>query len=724
MTGSRNAKEAGWVMRLYGWTFALTVGVPLVLASAGVSLLSYDLVSQVSTGANQADNDRSREVVHSAFAAAKAQMRQTVLDNAFRDDAARNVYPQTSSKWVAKTWAVGTYEAGIYDAFLIVEGSLGYAVEGYLKGKPFLPDTSTYFKGLDVLLGGLSTDTSRTQAAASVMEVPGGLALVAASPILPTSKDIPVPQEKRYLVLIEYLDASFVENLGDEYVLDNLRLEPLSSTFDGYLVSGVYGAPVAKAVWDERRPGDQARSLAMNKAFAAVGLLLLVMAGIAALCWRLVRSLAEREDSARKDANHDALTGILNRPGLLTTCGGPSALPHAVVFIDLDGFKHVNDSYGHSAGDELIRIVAAGFAELSGKQALAGLARVGGDEFAAVFSGASALEDARAFADDVLAFVATPFNLNGRKAPIGASIGIASSDGTLGFQELLRRADVAMYRSKENGKKRITEYVSDLDKETSENWDIAEELRAIIREGAIEVRYQPIMCARSNRMVGVEALARWPSSSPRQVGTERFIAVAEQNGLIDDLGDIVLSKACHDGLAWPDLKIAVNISPVQLKNEKLVERTLATISASGIDVRRVELEITENALLDDVQRANAVFKQFRENGLSIALDDFGAGFSSISYLKLFSFDRIKIDRSLVDAMETDSTKRSLIQGTMVIADGLSMVVTAEGVETAAQRRLLSMLGCGNLQGYFFHRPLERSAISALINRPRKQSSVA
>lgn len=249
-------------------------------------------------------------------------------------------------------------------------------------------------------------------------------------------------------------------------------------------------------------------------------------------------------------------------------------------------------------------------------------------------------------------------------------------------------------------------------------------MRAIIREGAIEVRYQPIMCARSNRMVGVEALARWPSSSPRQVGTERFIAVAEQNGLIDDLGDIVLSKACHDGLAWPDLKIAVNISPVQLKNEKLVERTLATISASGIDVRRVELEITENALLDDVQRANAVFKQFRENGLSIALDDFGAGFSSISYLKLFSFDRIKIDRSLVDAMETDSTKRSLIQGTMVIADGLSMVVTAEGVETAAQRRLLSMLGCGNLQGYFFHRPLERSAISALINRPRKQSSVA
>ena len=275
-----------------------------------------------------------------------------------------------------------------------------------------------------------------------------------------------------------------------------------------------------------------------------------------------------------------------------------------------------------------------------------------------------------------------------------------------------------MYRAKAAGKNRYLSYSSDFDIDRAERLEVAEELRRIITTRTLEVAYQPVVEAASRKIVGVEALARWPSTSSRRIAPDRFIAIAENSGLIDDLGDLILSKACAAACNWPGLRVAVNVSAVQLKNPNFVERTLDTIAASGIDAGRIELEITEGTLVDDVAAAKDIFAELRAAGLHIALDDFGTGFSSIGYLRQFNFDRIKIDRSLVNQIFTGSSEQHIVQGTLLMAAGMTAAVTAEGVEREEQINILRLSGCQEMQGYYFHKPQPAEAITKLLSTTR------
>ena len=704
----------------YNWKFALTIALPLVLASVAVSILTFDLIGRVSTGSNIEDHQRTREIVSSALDAVQQQLANNVADNAYWDDAARNLYGEVNEDWVSQTWRDSSEGGVIYDFALVVDRGLPEAVTGYRKGMAFKPVTTDYFSGkLDLLLDRLPQDFAAPATKSAIINTKDGLAVVAASPILSTSADVVIDAAKpRFLVFVKFLTPEYVKSIGSQYVLQDLKLSlPGTLEDDSEAMYDWQGVAFANAQWADRRPGDAARAAVTRKAALTLGFMALVMFGVGFLCWRLIRAIAQREQEARNEALHDTLTGLSNRAALHEEIERLSKLPGTTAFVafaDLDGFKEVNDTYDHATGDWLIRVVAEGLRHLTKNQGM--VCRLGGDEFVVLFTGKDAEKQSCQFARHFIEFLRVPFDLEGRQASVGVSIGIAGwSDAALESHELMRRADIAMYKAKTTGKNRYCVYLPSFDSERVENLDIAQELREIIATRTLDVAYQPVVDASTRQIVSVEALARWPLTSPRKITPDRFIRVAETCGLIDDLGDLILAKACADASRWPKLRLAVNVSTVQLKNPKFVQRTLGTISASGIDPARIEIEITETTLMDDIPKAQEIFAALRAAGLRIALDDFGTGYSSIGYLRQFKFDRIKIDRSLVDQVISGSAEQHIVQGTMLMAAGLTAAVTAEGVEHEEQINVLRLTGCHELQGFLFYKPMPAAEISTILD---------
>ena len=460
------------------------------------------------------------------------------------------------------------------------------------------------------------------------------------------------------------------------------------------------------------------RPAAINLALVAVGMIAILMIYYRDFAHLVAsrRALAEKQsetqrlsDENLRLANIDSLSDLPNRRALMTTldrwrgAGADSEKHTSIVFVDLDGFKEVNDSYGHETGDRLIKLVAELLRGLTPEGAM--LSRLGGDEFAFLIRDVEALRAARDLAAAVLAILAHPLRIGERTVRVGASIGIScAAPGECDGRELFRRADIAMYDVKANGKSGVTVYTPHLDVARSWQHTIEAEIRAGLQAGEFDVVYQPIVEARTQRVMAVEALLRWPRRPGSPMGPDQFIGVAEVSGLIHQLGLFVLRRACRDLLAFDDIQLNVNISPAQFHDpdfEAKVGRVLAEI---GFPAKRLELELTEGYLIDQPQRAAAAISSLKAMGISVALDDFGAGHASIGYLKEYGFDRIKIDRSLAGEIAKGGKAGVLITGTVFIANGLNMGVVAEGVETEEQEALLCVAGCHHLQGYLFCRP--------------------
>lgn len=712
--------------------FFLSVGLPVLFAALAVGALTVNLITRVSTGANIEDHDRTSQVVASALSSAQAQLANTATDNAHWDDAVRHLYQDPDEAWVNECYGVPTTDGVNYDVFMVADRSMAAAVTGFRKGELFKPSLDEYFAGkLNNLLDALPDDNKTSDAKGTIINTTDGLAVVAVSPILPTSEDLQIPVSKpRYLILAKLLTADRLEAIGTQYVVNDLVLTPwdAKSAPAGDVVKDFNGDPVATVQWTDRLPGDQAHAAVIPTTILTLSFLAFVLLGISGLCGRLIRDVLKREAQARHDALHDPLTGLPNRAAVSARLldfskGGTKNV--ALAFADLDGFKEVNDTYDHATGDELICRVAEGLGRLVDGNAL--VARLGGDEFVAVIHGPEAAERARLFADNLIAFLSVPFDLDGKMGSVGASIGIASTNNAPAEAlDLMRRADIAMYKAKDSGKNRYCEFVPAFDAERQEDLAIATELRQILDEGRIEVAFQPVVAsAAPNKIVGVEALARWPSSSSRRVFPDRFVHVAETQGIIDDLGDAILAKACAHAAGWPGLTLAVNVSSVQLRNPSFVSRTLQTIAENGMDPGRVEIELTEGVLVDDVEKTKGIFDRLRTAGIKIALDDFGSGFASIGYLRQLDFDRIKLDRSLVERVLVSPGHLSILQGTNLMAAGLSAKVTAEGVENKDLLQLLQLSGCSEMQGYYFSKPVPAAEIARLVSEwPPVESGAA
>jgi diguanylate cyclase (GGDEF)-like protein len=386
----------------------------------------------------------------------------------------------------------------------------------------------------------------------------------------------------------------------------------------------------------------------------------------------------------------------------------------AVLYIDIDEFKSVNDTLGHPVGDELLKVVAARLRGCIRKGDI--VARLGGDEFAIIQTVVSDRAEVTELVKRIYEAIRAPEECAGHLLTTDASIGIALApeDGA-DLNELLKNADLAMYGAKADGRRTYRFFEASMDARVKALRALEVDLRKAIVDGGFEIYYQPLINLRNNAVTGCEALLRWRHAELGMIAPAQFIPVAEDTGLIDQLGEWVLNAACAEAVKWPDhIKVAVNVSPVQFRNQTLALKVAAALAASGLAASRLELEITEAVLIRDDEAALAMLHELRRLGVRIALDDFGTGYSSLSYLQRFPFDKIKIDRSFIKNIAAFEGSSSIVQAVVDIGAARNMTTTAEGVETEEQRALLRQLGCTEMQGFLFSAALPAAEISRLF----------
>lgn len=708
----------------YGFKFVLLIVLPFALSAMGILWATVNMLDGISTGANTQQHLHARQVVMSAFKSAEKRLYGLMTDNALWDDAVRNSYGTIDDQWMYDTWGVGTEDIN-YDAMFIVEKD-GTTVTGYREGLKLDGAAADYIGAiLPRVLADLPEDSKTFEVVTTLLNTPDGIAVLAAGPILPTSEDISIPApQPRVLIYVQVLTPDILGDMSQQYIVKGLSLVPADAPGDSHLVlSDRWGVPVTGVAWQDTRPGDAARRSYGIGAYSTLCALLGVMVLISVIHFRMMQRLAERERLAVHAAHHDSLSGLPNRQAIAEEIAKalPAAEsdPLALMYIDLDGFKNVNDTYDHETGDKLIRLIAEGFHKIAGERGI--LARLGGDEFAVLIAGENSAKAADAMARQMLAFVNTPFDIDGRMASVGASIGIVLAGGEekLEAAEIMRRADVAMYNSKEQGRNRCCLFDKDLDTQRIADVIIANELREHVRAKRIEVAYQPIVDSRSRSVIGVEALARWPKNASRHVLPEKFVPIAEEQGVINALGELVLTIACREAAQWQDIRLSINVSAVQLNNPEFVRDVRRICLENGFSLNRLELELTESFLIHNPGRAKQVIDELRACGISVSLDDFGTGFSSVGYLRQFSFDKVKLDRSLTNAISRDQATQRVVQGTVLIATGLSLDITAEGIESEEEAQLLRLSGCNQLQGFYFGAPQSSRGIASLISTGSK-----
>jgi diguanylate cyclase (GGDEF)-like protein/PAS domain S-box-containing protein len=439
------------------------------------------------------------------------------------------------------------------------------------------------------------------------------------------------------------------------------------------------------------------------------------------LAVRDIRERKEAEERIRHMAHHDALTGLPNRRMFMDRLVQVLARSKrdgttvAVLCLDLDRFKHVNDLGGHAAGDELLRQVAKRLADSSRTEDT--VARLGGDEFAVIQVGVAHPDGPGIMAERMVKAIGRPFDLGGQQTMIGTSIGIAlhPGDGEEG-EDLVRAADTALYRAKEAGRGTFRFFEAEMDVRLQERRLLERDLRQALAEEQLRVHYQPLADCGGGKIVGFEALVRWTHPERGPISPAQFIPLAEECGLIMPLGAWVMRRACTDAATWPsDKLVAVNLSPAQFRHADLAKEILAVLKETGLPAERLELEVTESLLIDDPDRVLATLMILKEAGVRISLDDFGTGYSSLSYLQRFPFDKIKIDRSFVSQMEKNADSMSIIRAVIALGKSLRIKVTAEGVESATQLNLLQQENCDLVQGYLLGKPMAKEDLGSLLS---------
>ena len=418
-------------------------------------------------------------------------------------------------------------------------------------------------------------------------------------------------------------------------------------------------------------------------------------------------------------AHHDALTGLGNRvllnqrlEGALDRAAAPELL--AVHHLDLDQFKAVNDTFGHAAGDKLLKTVAERLRALIRDSDT--IARTGGDEFVIVQVPISDPAEARLLAQRIIAAMSEPFELDGHRAVIGTSVGIATGPGEgLTPDKILRNADLALYRAKDHGRGTFRFFEPAMDLQMQTRRVMEQDLRRALPAGEFELYYQPVVDLGTNEVSGFEALIRWNHPKHGLVAPAAFIPLAEEIGFIIPMGEWVIRQACATAARWPEeLRVAINISAAQFRNSGLLQVIVGALSASGLSPTRLEIEITETVLLQNRETTLAVLHQLRALGIRIAMDDFGTGYSSLTYLQSFPFDKIKIDRSFVKDIGHNTGSLNIVRAVAALASGFGMSATAEGVETHGQLAQIVAAGCTEMQGYLFSQPLPAGEIEELF----------
>jgi diguanylate cyclase (GGDEF)-like protein len=699
---------------------ALTVIVPSVLVFVGAGAAVVVSLSQMADAVDRTEVSLTGRSADAAVQAATRRLANTVRDYARWDDATRNLYGEPDATFVEENLGDSTFDPIFFDTVYLVESD-GRDVVAFRHGDPTdISSARAFGPAFARMIAELPTDGRTFEARAGLVRGAWGLALVAVGPVVPVTADLPIPGGAiRHLAIAKAFDDDAVRSLGEDYLIEGLSLSgsPTGSA-NRTQVHDYDGNTIAWLTWSPRELGSEAQAGAETLGLSMLGLLgFLVMLLVAVAVHGVVR-LQRKERDARHAATHDLLTGLPNRAALVARLdeairdlqhGGS---PFAIAYLDLDGFKEVNDAYGHAAGDELLVTVAEAFRKLCGDRLLV---RVGGDEFAVVVVEPHAIVEAVEIGQRLVDFFEERLEVDGHLVALSTSVGIVGTgSGEITVEEMLRRADVAMYRAKQLGRDRICVFETGLDAARARRTKISEDLQRALAAESLSLAYQPVFDGLTGRVVAAEALLRWPHQSGEVVSTFEFISIAEESGLIDEIGEWAMRRACRDALGWPDIRVAVNVSPAQFRNPDFASVVASVLADVGFPAERLEIEVTENFFIDHPDQARSIIDGLRRLGVGLALDDFGTGYSSIGYLRRFPFDKVKVDRALVAGIDKDPAAQQMLQATVLIGRALDLTVTAEGVETEAEALVLRAAGCHQFQGYYFARPESAEALTARL----------
>ncbi len=532
------------------------------------------------------------------------------------------------------------------------------------------------------------------------------------------------------LVSVAFLDDGYLRHLSDRSQLAQLHFSnapPTDKEMAFWPLSSQSGQRVGYLSWQPDKPGAQMLRTIVPSTLLSVLIITLLCLFMVRRIWTSSLSLSQSlvrlgasEAQAQHLAFHDVLTGLPNRALVedRLTQALAAALRHdrrvALLLLDLDRFKNINDTWGHHAGDELIREVARRLSEIVRTSDTVG--RIGGDEFIIVMPDTETIGQVHTLAQRIISALSAPYHLLGNELWVGVSIGLALApkDG-VDRLELMRKADIALYDAKNHGRGQFRQFEKAMDESLRTRQELAAELRqALVNFTGLAVWYQPLMEINGERVVGVEALLRWHHPTRGDISPADFIAIAEETGLILPLGEWVLREACKTSLKLPQVVVAVNVSPVQFRSSGFVSRLLEIVASEGADPQRLELEITEGVLIEDEHAARSSIIALREAGFRIALDDFGTGYSSLNYLSSFPVDKIKIDRSFTQSLGVADNSTAIIESVVRLGHAMGLTVTAEGVETEGQMHALANAGCNQLQGYLFSHAVPLTEIEKMV----------
>ncbi len=732
----------------------LSIVIPI---SVIVAVAILCIVVAVFTSARRADEvalDHEKRLLSRAIANHGEQLLRELDSVSGNDEAARRIHDQFDREWVHYRLGLWLKHYFDHDFVFVTDGSdtLTYALLGrnsveprwFNSIVPELAPTSDYIRGrvgaypkAAVLISEprRNSETGQPKRVATIQRFLGRPATVAAVLVPPSENGaVEVKRENMPLVLaVKFIDEDLLAEISGRLQLNGLRVTEKALAPPGEYRQDLAdndGHTVMSLTWLPKRPGSEIVTNVIPfiaVAFAGFALLATLIHGYMR---RTAATLAQSEQRLRHLALHDPLCGLPNRnyfgerlEGVIRGVhnGSPAA---AVLYIDLDHFKDVNDTLGHPVGDELIRSVTARLSSLLRTEDL--VSRLGGDEFAVIVTGDPKPAALQQMSDRIISTICAPYLINGHNILIGASIGIAVIDRASAGDaaDAMRFADMALYRAKNEGRNRACIYDAAMDADLMERKALERDLRQAINTEQLRLLYQPIVNGSGDKILAVEALARWCHPTRGDIEPSRFIPIAEHSGLIIELGEWVLRRACSEAKAWPGLAVSVNVSPLQFRRPDFVETVERVLAQTGFDARCLELELTESTLLGNVESAEVAMRRLKVLGCRLALDDFGTGYSSLAYLRRFPFDKLKIDKSFVRAIERSPDAAAIVHAIVSLGRGLGMQVTAEGVETAEQQLFLRAAGVHSMQGYRFGRPGSPNLISTRLAIPGEHRSIA
>ncbi len=544
-------------------------------------------------------------------------------------------------------------------------------------------------------------------------------AIVSVKPIMSDSgKLAQIAGQENLHVSIRFLDSDLPVSIGREYQFSFLSFsvqQPRSSDKSFVALKGRDGAIVGHFQWAPFAPGKTVISASIPALAGIMAALFCLFSAAGGAVWRRSARLVSSQEALRYQANHDGLTGLMNRSAFndelstkLKSSGAETK--HCVLFVDLDRFKHVNDTFGHPTGDKLIQLVAT---RMSSLLPSATIGRIGGDEFVIHLEKTSIIQAAE-IAEGIVTCLNRPFEVDSAHVVIGASIGAASIEGRGDAIELTRQADIALYHAKASGRNRYAVFGKHMDEMLCNRRILENDLRSAIESGEqIEVHYQPVYTADGRGPCSLEALIRWTHPTLGNISPAEFIPIAEEVGLVQEIGCLVLADACCLLAEIPHVTVSINASARELESASYPLRVLTELAKWRIQPNRLEIEFTESAAVGDNQQLESGIKILRKAGVKIAIDDFGTGYSNIARVHQFEVDRLKIDKSFVADMEHKDSL-ALVSAIISLAQAKGLLITAEGVETADQQEKLRTLGCDHLQGFHLSKPLPRSVVLGLF----------